>query len=198
AAYRGAFERYLRFLYFFYDHNADPDSYFWEARKILHHAPGDMDARTSFVRLMSGGADRLAIPALVEHEHARWTAAIASGRASAIPGVDLLRVAPVRRLVEGSTGYRPPLAMWDAADRAVCLRQRPSGGQSGRGISGRAAQSRETPCPNLAPDPSQRLGSELKVCTRPVAHARRRLRRGGLAIDEARPARIAADLPAVA
>ena len=35
AAYRGAFERYLRFLYFFYDHNEEPDSYFWTARRIL-------------------------------------------------------------------------------------------------------------------------------------------------------------------
>ena len=29
ARYRAAFERYLQFLYFFYDHHADPDSYFW-------------------------------------------------------------------------------------------------------------------------------------------------------------------------
>ena len=36
ARYRAAFERYLRFLYFFYDHHADPDSYFWTARKILN------------------------------------------------------------------------------------------------------------------------------------------------------------------
>src|SRR5581483_11689180 len=74
-SYRGAFERYLRFLYFFYDHNADPDSYFWTARQILHHTPADLDARTAFVRLVSGGADREAIPALVEREQERWAAA---------------------------------------------------------------------------------------------------------------------------
>src|SRR5262249_54089752 len=34
-SYRGAFERYLRFLYFFYDHNTDPDSYFWTAPRLL-------------------------------------------------------------------------------------------------------------------------------------------------------------------
>ena len=52
--YRGAFERYLRFLYFFYDHNTDPDSYFWTARRLLEHSPSALDARTAFVRLMSG------------------------------------------------------------------------------------------------------------------------------------------------
>ena len=45
AAYRGAFERYLRFLYFFYDHNTDPDSYFWTARRLLAHAPGRRSTR---------------------------------------------------------------------------------------------------------------------------------------------------------
>src|SRR5439155_1356402 len=50
--YRGAFERYLRFLYFFYDHNEDPDSYFWTARRVLAHAPADLSAREAFVRLI--------------------------------------------------------------------------------------------------------------------------------------------------
>jgi halogenation protein CepH len=99
-SYRGAFERYLRFLYFFYDHNADPDSYFWTARQILHHVPADVDARTAFVRLVSGGGDREAIPALVEREHARWAAATQTGRAAGLPGADLLRVRATQRLLD--------------------------------------------------------------------------------------------------
>src|SRR4029077_9256553 len=92
AAYRGAFERYLRFLYFFYDHNEDPDSYFWTARRILTHAPPDLSTREAFVRLISGGADRDAVAALVTREHARWADGIRAGRAGAVPGLDLLRV----------------------------------------------------------------------------------------------------------
>lgn len=69
--YRAAFDRYLRFLYFFYDHHADPDSYFWTARKIL--APTQaLEARTAFVRLISGGGD-------LDARHARFDAATARG-----------------------------------------------------------------------------------------------------------------------
>jgi flavin-dependent dehydrogenase len=99
-AYRGAFERYLRFLYFFYDHNTDPDSYFWTARRLLTHAPAELDARTAFVRLMSGGGDWDALPGALEREHARWDQAIRSGRATALPGNDLLRVRTTERLIE--------------------------------------------------------------------------------------------------
>src|SRR4029450_6973621 len=49
-----AFEPYPPFPYFFYDHNEDPDSYFWTARRILHHVPSDLGNRESFVRLISG------------------------------------------------------------------------------------------------------------------------------------------------
>jgi len=98
-SYRGAFQRYLRFLYFFYDHNADPDSYFWTARRLLTHAPADLDARTAFVRLMSGGGDWDALPGVIEHEHARWHDAIRRGRPSALPGNDLLRVRTTERLI---------------------------------------------------------------------------------------------------
>ena len=91
-AYRGAFERYLRFLYFFYDHNEDPDSYFWTARRILTHAPADLSARTAFVRLVSGNGDWDMAQALVAEEHARWAEGIRSGRPSAVPGNDLFRV----------------------------------------------------------------------------------------------------------
>jgi halogenation protein CepH len=99
AAYRGAFERYLRFLCFFYDHNEDPDSYFWTARRILTHAPDDLDARTAFVRLMSGAGDHEAMPELVAREHSRWADAIRAGRAGALPGNEMLRVSTTQRLI---------------------------------------------------------------------------------------------------
>jgi len=98
-AYRGAFERYLRFLCFFYDHNEDPDSYFWTARRILAHVPRDFDARTAFVRLMSGAGDHEAMPELVAREHSRWADAINAGRVGAIPGNELLRVTTTQRLM---------------------------------------------------------------------------------------------------
>jgi halogenation protein CepH len=91
-AYRGAYERYLRFLYFFYDHNEDPDSYFWTARRILGHAPDDLSTREGFVRLISGNGDWDAAAALVAREHARWADGIRAGRAGAVPGLDVLRV----------------------------------------------------------------------------------------------------------
>jgi halogenation protein CepH len=91
-AYRGAFERYLRFLYFFYDHNEDPDSYFWTARRILSHVPEDLSTREAFVRLISGGSDWDAASALLAREHARWAEGIRAGRPSAVPGNELLRV----------------------------------------------------------------------------------------------------------
>lgn len=99
AGYRGAFERYLRFLYFFYDHNTDPDSYFWTARRLLTHAPAALDARTAFVRLMSGGGDWDALPGTLERDHARLADAISRGRAGALPGVDVLRVRTTERLI---------------------------------------------------------------------------------------------------
>jgi halogenation protein CepH len=91
-AYRGAYERFLRFLYFFYDHNQDPDSYFWSARRVLAHAPEDLTLRQSFVRLISGGNDWNAIAPLLDHEHARWEAGIQSGQTGAVPGSDVFRV----------------------------------------------------------------------------------------------------------
>ena len=91
-AYRGAFERYLRFLYFFYDHNEDPDSYFWTARRVLAHAPADLSARETFVRLISGNGDWDAAATVVARAHARWSAGIHAGRAGAIPGTDVLRL----------------------------------------------------------------------------------------------------------
>jgi halogenation protein CepH len=92
AAYRGAFERYLRFLYFFYDHNEDPDSYFWTARRLLTHAPDDLPLREAFVRLISGNGDWDAAETLVAHEHTRWADGIRAGRPGAVPGLHVLRV----------------------------------------------------------------------------------------------------------
>jgi halogenation protein CepH len=106
AAYRGAFERYLRFLYFFYDHNADADSYFWTARRILKHAPVDFSAREAFVRLISGGGDWDAAETLVAREHERWAAGIRSGRPGAVPGTELLRVRTTTQLT-GLPARRP-------------------------------------------------------------------------------------------
>jgi halogenation protein CepH len=99
AAYRAAFERYLRFLYFFYDHNEDPDSYFWTARHILTHAPADLSARAAFVRLVSGNGDWDAAATLVAAEHTRWAEGIRSGRPGAVPGNDLFRVRATSALI---------------------------------------------------------------------------------------------------
>ena len=92
AAYRGAFARYLRFLYFFYDHNEDPDSYFWTARRLLTHAPEDLSVREAFVRLISGNGDWDTAETLVANEHARWAEGIRAGRPGAVPGLHVLRV----------------------------------------------------------------------------------------------------------
>jgi FAD-dependent halogenase len=93
--YRSAFERYLNFLYFFYDHHSDPSSYFWTARKILNpEVP--LDARAAFVRLMSGGGDLFAGDARLQREldarHDRMANAVERGRFAATPGADLFRV----------------------------------------------------------------------------------------------------------
>ena len=95
ARYRAAFERYRRFLYFFYDHHADPESYFWTARKILNpELP--LEARTAFVRLMSGTGDLLesdtALAADLAARHARLRDATSRGRFAASPEASLFRV----------------------------------------------------------------------------------------------------------
>jgi FAD-dependent halogenase len=98
-AYRGAFDRYLRFLYFFYDNNVEADSYFWQARSILAYAPEDLEARTAFVRLISGRADWNSMPDLVSREQDRWNDAIRRGRSAAMPGAELLRAATTKRIL---------------------------------------------------------------------------------------------------
>jgi halogenation protein CepH len=95
ARYRAAFKRYLNFLYFFYDHHSDPESYFWTARKVLN-PDTSMDARTAFVRLMSGGGDLLdgdvALERALAARHARMRDATQRGRFAAVPGAELFRV----------------------------------------------------------------------------------------------------------
>ena len=105
-AYRGAFERYLRFLYFFYDHNEDPDSYFWTARRLLTHTPTDLSARESFVRLISGNGDWDAAGSILAAEHARWVDGIRAGRPGAVPGLDVLRVRATTHLTGLPAGPR--------------------------------------------------------------------------------------------
>jgi halogenation protein CepH len=95
AEYRAAYERYLAFLTFFYDHHSDPDSYFWRARKILNpQLP--MDTRTAFVRLMSGGADLSAesknVVEALALRHSQLAEAVAGDRFAAAPGAGLFRL----------------------------------------------------------------------------------------------------------
>jgi len=93
--YRAAFERYLNFLYFFYDHHVDADSYFWKARKLLA-SETTLDQRTAFVRLMSGGGDLLhgerSLHDELAQRHDRMARATGAGRFSAVPGNEIFRV----------------------------------------------------------------------------------------------------------
>jgi len=105
--YRAAFERYLNFLYFFYDHHRDPDSYFWAARKILR-PDTPLEARTAFVRLMSGGGDLHGdadVRAELDALHARMQGATDRGHFAAAPGADLFRV---RGTLREMGNRRPP------------------------------------------------------------------------------------------
>lgn len=93
--YRAAFQRYLDFLTFFYDHHSDPQSYFWTARKIL--APqGELELRTAFVRLMSGAGDLLQGDGALHDElaarHQRLESAIRRNRFAASSSAQLFRV----------------------------------------------------------------------------------------------------------
>jgi 2-polyprenyl-6-methoxyphenol hydroxylase-like FAD-dependent oxidoreductase len=90
--YRGAFERYLSFLYFFYDHHVDRQSYFWEARKILD-SEKQLNEKASFVRLVSGAADLSSLSAeRLAALHGRMTNATKRGRFAATPSAELFRV----------------------------------------------------------------------------------------------------------
>jgi halogenation protein CepH len=92
--YRAAFERYLGFLHFFYDHHVDPQSYFWEARKILN-PDNPMTDKASFVRLVSGAADLASLaadPDRLTALHGQMNSATKRGRFAATPGAELFRV----------------------------------------------------------------------------------------------------------
>jgi 2-polyprenyl-6-methoxyphenol hydroxylase-like FAD-dependent oxidoreductase len=91
AQYRAAFNRYLDFLYFFYDHHSDPDSYFWTARKILN-SEHVLETRTAFVRLMSGNADVGALNAELTSRHTRLANATARGRFGLTREAQIFRV----------------------------------------------------------------------------------------------------------
>ncbi len=105
--YRAAFERYLNFLYAFYDHHRDPDSYFWTARKVLGPEV-TLDQRTAFVRLISGGGDLHDDAGALQHAiaawHTRFQDAIERGRFSAAPGAGLFRV---RETINATDGVQP-------------------------------------------------------------------------------------------
>lgn len=93
--YRTAFERYLQFLYFFYDHHGDPESYFWNARKVLNpELP--LETRTAFVRLISGNGDLVASDSELRDElavrHARMAEGTSKGRFAKTSDASIFRV----------------------------------------------------------------------------------------------------------
>ncbi len=92
AAYRRAFERYRRFVTFFYNHHADPDSYFWQARKLVD-SEHQLELREAFVRLIAGTGDIPDILEDVRQTDGRWTKSLAAERARSAPGMHLMRVA---------------------------------------------------------------------------------------------------------
>jgi hypothetical protein len=54
--------------------------------------------REGFVRLMSGAGDYDALGAKLAREHERWTEGLLAGRASAVPGLDVIRVRSTTQL----------------------------------------------------------------------------------------------------
>jgi halogenation protein CepH len=91
-AYRRAFERYRRFVTFFYNHHAATDSYFWQARKLVD--PGaTLAPREAFVRLIAGTGDLPSDAATVHQVNARWRESLATERPDLAPGMHLMRVA---------------------------------------------------------------------------------------------------------
>ena len=91
-SYRRAFERYRRFVTFFYNHHADPDSYFWQARKLVDE-DGALELREAFVRLIAGTGDIPDTLDGIRDVDGRWTKSLADEHARAAPGMHLLRVA---------------------------------------------------------------------------------------------------------
>jgi FAD-dependent halogenase len=92
AAYRRAFERYRRFVAFFYNHHRAVDSYFWQARKLVDPG-GKLAVREAFVRLVAGTDDVLLDADAVARADARWRASLDGVRPDLAPGMHLMRVA---------------------------------------------------------------------------------------------------------
>jgi halogenation protein CepH len=92
ATYRNAFERYRRFLVYFYNHHSATDSYFWQARKLVD-PDGKLELREAFVRLISGTSDIAPDASAVEQVDARWRASLEKSRPDMAPGIHLMRVA---------------------------------------------------------------------------------------------------------
>ena len=90
-AYRRAFERYRRFVTFFYNHHAAADSYFWQARKLVDPA-GTLELREAFVRLIAGTGD-IPTTEAIEEVDTRWRASVENARPDLAPGMHLMRVA---------------------------------------------------------------------------------------------------------
>ena len=92
ADYRRAFERYRRFVAFFYNHHADEESYFWQARKLVDPG-GALAPREAFVHLVAGTRDFDEMAAEIRRTDERWAESLADGRARSAPGMHLMRVA---------------------------------------------------------------------------------------------------------
>ncbi len=92
ASYRNAFERYRRFLVFFYNHHSATDSYFWQARKLVD-PDGTLELREAFVRLISGTSDIAPDVNAIEQVDARWRESLETSRPDKAPGIHLMRVA---------------------------------------------------------------------------------------------------------
>jgi halogenation protein CepH len=91
--YRRAFERYRRFVTFFYNHHADKESYFWQARKLVDPAGDTLEPREAFVRLIAGTGDIPEMIAEIRDVDERWTKSLAAEQARSAPGMHLMRVA---------------------------------------------------------------------------------------------------------
>ncbi len=92
AGYRRAFERYRRFVTFFYNHHASADSYFWQARKLVDPS-GDLELREAFVRLIAGTGDLATAAEQIADTDARWRESLATRRPEIAPGMNMIRVA---------------------------------------------------------------------------------------------------------
>jgi halogenation protein CepH len=101
-SYRRAFERYRRFVTFFYNHHAAADSYFWQARKLVDPG-GALELREAFVRLIAGTGD---LAEVLETDR-RWKESLEQERPRIAPGMHLMRVAAtlaeMRRIAQKSS-----------------------------------------------------------------------------------------------